>query len=392
MTKHIIGKMRKKTNFEFVSTYAKAKRMSAHAFEKHYQSLIKDPLTLHFQVSLGAFPSFFPIGHPLDLLLKDLLSKNAELNDLMQKLPERSLRPLVEKARRDELLATLALDGVKISEEDAFLSVHAGALLPSNDLNSLSFCYALMDDGVGYPLATLEDLRKLYDLSFRGALSKNERVDSDLFRQRALKSKEPTLQGEDIKYALKEALSILAMENLNVFAKLALFDFFLRYAHPFYRGNGRFARLEESFYLSEHISPYFCFFLSQGLQAGSSELLRAYALTFAPLNRGDMSAYANAYLSLLSKEYDRVIFDLRRKKEVAKHCIAQNLSCSLDKELSEYLAYASVYEGFGLSVYDMASFLEVSERSIIRFLSPLKEKGLLKIRTMGKTVYYSFKE
>jgi Fic family protein len=379
--------MRAKTHFEFVPTYLLAQKKSTRAFEKHF-SLIAQK-AIHFQLKIGDYPCFFYLSHPMELLLNDLLAKNAELSSLLAGLSPSSYEILLEKTMMNEGLASLHLDKVNGSLNDAFVIVHNDEAVPEAALTALLSSYVELYHGVKFPLSDIKDIRHLYDHLLRGALDKDERPSGTLFRNEEHPGEPCIAQEPEIKYALKEGLNILSMDGLSPYAKAALLDFVIRYAHPFQVGAGRLARFVTSSYLFDKISPLASFHIAQAIAKEEKNLSKAYKKTFDSDNRGDLSCYVYTYLSALSEEFDVLIYALRRKQRTYRDALAHD--DEVNAILKERLLSSAVYGVVGESIYDSASQNEVSIRTMTRYLNSFKEKKLLESDQIGKAIYYRYK-
>jgi Fic family protein len=253
----------------------------------------------------------------------------------------------------------------------------------------------LIADGVSFPLKELEDVRRLYDFLMRVSLNKVERPDTALFRNKPHVEDDIRLsfipKGDEIKYALKEALSIFDIPELNIFVKLALFDFFFEYAHPFNAKNNRMLRFVDSYYIHKNISAFYCFFLSQCEEKSLSPLKKAFRLSLNPRNRSDLTTFCNAFLAVLSAEYDERIYALRRQKQRVER-LQKRYTGLLEEPLLNFLVDGTAFLPCGVSAYDLASLGEVSSRTILRSLSEAKKKGLIVEHPLGKTIHYTLKD
>ena len=154
--------MKRKYSAQFVSTYTKAKSLSPHAFEKHYVSALKDPSTIHFQLKIGNYPCFYHQDSCQNLLVNDLMAKNAELNAILSSFSPLEMAWAREDGLVKEVLASLRIDDISVSEKEVFEAIHIfhGGL---GEAGALSSAYLLIDDGMEFPLKELEDIRHLYD-------------------------------------------------------------------------------------------------------------------------------------------------------------------------------------------------------------------------------------
>jgi Uncharacterized conserved protein len=385
--------MKRKYSAQFVSTYTKAKALSSRAFEKQYLRSIKDPSTLHFQLKIGAYPCFYYQDSCQNLLVNDLLAKNAELNSLLSSLTPLEFQWAQEDALVKEVRSSLSLDNIPCDFKSAFEAIHIfhGGL---GEVGALSSNYLLIADGVTFPLKELEDVRRLYDFLMRISLNKVERPDTALFRNKPHVEDDIRLsfiaKGDEIKYALKEALSIFELPDLNIFVKLALFDFFFEYAHPFNAKNNRMLRFIDSYYIHKQISKYYCFFLSQCEEESISTLKKSFRLCVDPRNRSDLTTFCNAFLAVLSSEYDQRIYALRRQKQSVES-LKKHYSGLIEEPLLSFLIDGTVFLPCGTSAYDLASLGEVSSRTILRALAEAKKKGFINENPLGKTIHYTLK-
>jgi hypothetical protein len=329
-----------------------------------------------------------------NLLVNDLMAKNAELNSLFFSLTPQEMQWAQESALIDEVCASLAMDHIPSPEKDAYEAIHIfhGG---SGEVGALSSSYLLIHDGVQFPLGELEDLRRLYDFLMRVSLNKFERPDTALFRMKPYGEKDIRLsyisEASDIKYALREALSILPLGNLNAFVKLALFNFFFEYSHPFDAGNNRMLRYLDSYLIHKEISPYFAFFLSQCERESLQSLIKGYRLTVSGRNRSDLTTFCNGFLDVLSHTYDEKIYALRREKQQV-YDLQKKYAGLFEEPLLNNLIDGTVFLPYGTSAYDLAALSEVSSRTILRALSPVKEKGFVVEKAVGKTIHYSLKD
>lgn len=389
----IISSMKRKYSAQFVSTYTKAKSLSPSAFEKHYLKAVKDPSTIHFQLKIGDYPCFYHQDSCQNLLVNDLMAKNAELNAILSSLSPLEMEWNQEDSLIKEVGASLQLDKIPSSFKEVFEAIHIfhGG---SGEVGALSSSYLLIQDGFRFPLNELEDVRHIYDFLMRISLNKIERPDTALFRMKPIVNDDERLSYIDeasaIKYALKEALSILPLDNLNIFVKLALFDFFFTYAHPFVEGNAKLLRFLDSYFIYQNISKSYAFSLSQCEQDSLTTLIKGYRLTLSPRNRSDLTTFCNAFLDVLSHEYDQLIYALRRKKQESLD-LRQAYEGKIGEPLLSHLIASTVYLPCGASAYDLASLGEVSSRTILRALAENKKKGFVLENPIGKTVHYTLK-
>ena len=385
--------MKRKYSAQFVSTYTKAKMLSPHAFEKHYVQALKDPHTLHFQLKIGEYPCFYYQDSCQNLLVNDLMAKNAELNAILSSFSSLEMAWARENGLIQEVLSSLRIDQLPASEKEVFEAIHIfhGGM---GEAGALSSGYLLIDDGVEFPLKELEDIRRLYDFLMRISLNKGERPDTALFRMKPHEENDERLafiaDRAEIKYALKEALSILSIDSLNPFVRLALFDFFFEYAHPFNSGNNRTLRYIDSYYIHKVISPYFAFYLSQCEEGSLSSLVKSFRLSVAPRNRSDLTTFCNAFLDILSHAYDERIYALRRQKQKV-YDLKKAYEGKIEEPLLGFLVDGTVFLPYGASVYDLAALAEVSSRTVLRSLSVYKKKNYIVEKAVGKTIHYSLK-
>lgn len=386
--------MKRKYSAQFVSTYTKAKSLSPSAFEKHYLKAVKDPSTIHFQLKINAYPCFYHQDSCQNLLVNDLMAKNAELNALLSSLTPLEMSWTQEESLIKEVSASLEIDQIPYSTKEVLEAIHifhGGA----GEVGALSSSYLLIQDGLRFPLNELEDVRHIYDFLMRVSLNKIERPDTALFRMKPIALGDERLsyieEAPSIKYAMKEALSILLLENLNVFVRLALFDFFFAYAHPFVEGNARLLRYLDSYFIYQNISPYYAFCLSQCEKESLTSLIKGYRLTLNPRNRSDLTTFCNAFLDVLSHGYDERIYALRRQKQHSLD-LRKKYEGVIGEPLLSHLIASTVYLPCGASAYDLASLGEVSTRTILRALAEEKKKGFIAENPVGKTIHYTLKD
>ena len=386
--------MKRKYPAQFVSTYAKAKSLSPRSFEAHYLQAIKDPSAVHFQLKIGSYPCFYHQDSRQDLLVKDLLAKNAELNAIFSALTPLEMQWAQEATIIQEISASLKLDQIPSSEKPLFEAVHIfrGGV---SEIGSLASSYLLISNGFRFPLDELSDIRHVYDFLMRASLVKAERPDTLLFRTKPIEANEERLtyleDASEIKYALKEALSILKLDNLNNFVKLALFDFFFVYAHPFVEGSGRLLRYLDSYFIAQNISKPYAFSLAQSETESLTNLVKSYRLSLSSRNRSDLATYCNAFLDALSQGYDERIYALRRQKQRSLD-LRKAYDGKIAEPLLTHLIASTVYLPCGASAYDLAALGEVSTRTVLRALSEDKKKGFVMENPVGKTIHYTLKD
>src|SRR5574344_568552 len=116
--------MKRKYYAQFVSTYTKAKSLSPSAFEKHYLKAVKDSSTIHFQLKIDTYPCFYHQDSCQNLLVNDLMAKNAELNALLSSLTPLEMSWTQEESLIKEVSASLEIDHIPYSAKEVFEAIH----------------------------------------------------------------------------------------------------------------------------------------------------------------------------------------------------------------------------------------------------------------------------
>jgi hypothetical protein len=333
---------------------------------------------VHFQLCINERPAIYLRSKPLELLINDLKSKNAELNSLFREIEPSLMSSYLEMMMVKEIEASLSFSKYEDKEDDIFFSLHEKRYSASKEVSSFCLAYSLLKEGVRCPLSSLEDVSNSYMRLFRGLLKEEEEPDGLYFRDSKIKGSDIDDE-QGIKYALKETLYFLSSPGLSIYEKCALLSFFTLYSKPFYKGNLSFSSYLSSSLLFNEAGPCSSFIVARSIKEHRRLIDEAYKDSISRSGYSDISIYVYFFLKALGESYSSAIMALRKKRAVDVK----------EDELGRLLSLASSYSLYGLSIRDLSKMLSLSSRSIIRHLSLYKEKGLLRIVKIQKALYYS---
>ena len=373
-------------------------------FEKVYEERFHSESAIHFPFSIGGHPSFFFYHADVLALLNRVKQLEKKATEIYESLPKAAREQYIKKCLIDEIQFTNEIEGVVSTRRD--INDILADLASSKKKDSRLFgivneYHALLEEGPGFEIQSPLDIRKLYDETLSLEISLNDPKDlpdGELFRKGpvALTRNEKTIHNglfpeEKIIEALEAALQVLNDPGLDLYLRTGIFHYLFGYIHPFYDGNGRMDRLLTSLTLQRSGLALLPYRLSAGIKERLSDYLEAFKQTNDPRNRGDITTFVFAYLSIILEAYEKTVVYASERK--------QNLD-SYQKRIDEMkepketrlvlsaLMQSALFSEFGLSRNQLCEQAKMSWNTILKYLAPLFEKGLVGKATFGRNQVY----
>ena len=160
--------------------------------------------------------------------------------------------------------------------------------------------------------------------------------------------------------------------------------FLFEYIHPFYDGNGRTGRYLLALWLSEPLSVLTSLSLSRVILENKTAYYRSFRDAEKDLMYGELTFFVTQMLEFVRTAQDDLEEDLTEKREalngaherLTRTCEEQRLS-----DVEYRVLYMLVQDGLfastpGVSLREVATYVELGKQTARKYVSALVEKGL----------------
>lgn len=302
---------------------------------------------IHLNFSIKDFPAFIC---PNDYIYKTMLlieRTDKEVNKLCQILPEAAINQLIQKSLIDEIVLTNKIEGVSSTRKEIGEVLSGLSRQNKNErFYGLVNKYNLLRKGEKINIRTCEDVRKIYDEILWEEIKngdKNDLPDGKIFRKGTVSVYSPTekeIHGglypeEKIISAMESALEFLWNEDVDILLRISVFHYLFGYIHPFYDGNGRVSRFISSYLLSGELNSLMGYRLSYTIREKLKEYYDAFKTCNDTRNKGDLTPFAEMFLSIICEAETNLCKSLNEKKKLLTyyHGLINSLPCSEDSDV-----------------------------------------------------------
>ena len=393
---------------EYESTIKLYFKMKPADFKVELENKLNSKDTLKLNVFINGNQVFFHYDSFIFNKLISVETKNVELNSIFNSLPLIAKNQYIRNTLVAEVKNTNELEGVFSSRKEIFELTEDLKKCKSDKIGSIVNKYMmLMNNKEEKEISSCRDIRNIYDELFdingKSLIADKDKPDGVYFRKNFVGVFDATgklvhkgVTGENtIIEITEEALAVLNNADINTFIKLAIFHYIFEYAHPYYDGNGRIGRYLISSVVKKEKSDIFAFRVSSGINARKNQYYKAFELTEDTRNYADIGTFVYEFLDIFEKEYIASIEYAQKKKsamdKLYKEYIDKGSYSKNEKSVLYLLIQTRVFSDFGVSISDISSITEVSERTIRRLISQFKQQNMLNEKKYGKTIYYNLK-
>lgn len=374
------------------------------AYEAVYEARKEEGITL--PVMIGEHEAFFTESAEI---LHDIIAisrMSGEISKIARELPETAVQQYMFRCLIDEVLLNNEIEGVYSTRKEInslIAGLEARTIGGSKRFVGMVEKYLLISRGEKIRLDTPQDVRHLYDESFRyeiAAEDSQDLPDGQIFRagpvdvidgtQRVLHH--GVMPEEAIIDMMEQALLILQDDSIDILIRIAVFHYLFGYIHPFYEGNGRMSRLISSYLLAGALHPLAGLRLSYEVRNDLSKYYKAFRTCNDPKNKGDLTPFIAVFISIIRSACEQLLDDLVWRQDALQRAEEQTAPLAANakmKELYGYLAEAALFSETGISTQDLLRLTGVTRATLKKRLLEVERRGLLATARFGHENYYS---
>lgn len=390
---------------EYISL-AKLAYSDRESYEQIYQERFNSQYTQHLDMKIGDWPAFFVVTPEIYTLMLSIQKTDKKILSVCHRLPGIAIEQFSKRCLIDEIMLTNGIEGVHSTrrEIDGVL-VELGKNNRRKRFYGLVQKYVMLQEGEDFPLATCQDIRKIYDdLVLKEVVEDDpqNKPDGKVFRKGPVDVTTATQkvihQGlypeEKIIAAMGKALDYLGDGSVELLHRICVFHYLLGYIHPFYDGNGRLNRFISSYMLGKELHPILGYRLSYTINQNISGYYKAYKVCNQPKNRGDLTPFVEMFLKIIEESIRQLLSALKERAAALTHYkqIAERLPNGTRESYSQLyfvLIQAELFSENGISTGELLEFMGVSRATLRRQLQEIEKAGLLKVSPCGHAKHYS---
>ena len=331
-------------------------------------------------------------------LIITLKTKVNELDLLINSFTDFTKKQIIQSFLLDEISSTNKIENIFSTKHDIYSIINNVSTSKNKKIISISNAYKHLLETKGQNITKIEDIRSLYDIILKDAISKEDVLDGKVFRKNpvfitnGIKNVHVgTINESNIMKFMEEFLSLYNSDN-ELFLKMILCHFIFEYVHPFYDGNGRLGRylFSNGLYLTSN--SYFSFLISSSFEHEKNKYYKAFKAANDQYEFGCLNNFVDMILEILIKQIDNNINKLKDDKEKIKELIYPFKMTKNEVKVFSLISEASIFSTFGVSSEEIIKETSISKRSLIYALNNFKSKNILSITKIGKYNYYKFQE
>lgn len=385
---------------------AKLAYSNRESYEQIYQERFNSQYAQHLDMKIGEWPAFFVATPEIYALMMSIEKTDKKILSVYYKLPGVAIRQFSRRCLIDEIMLTNGIEGVHSTrrEIDGVL-VELGKNNRRKRFDGLVQKYVMLQKREELPLATCQDIRKIYDdLVLKEVVEDDPKnmPDGKVFRKGPVNVTAPTQkvihQGlypeEEIIDAMGKALDYLGDGSAELLYRVCVFHYLLGYIHPFYDGNGRLNRFISSYMLGKELHPILGYRLSYTIKENIGGYYKAFKVCNQPKNRGDLTPFVEMFLKIIEESTQQLLGALEERADALGHYnkIVERLPNGTKESYSQLyfgLIQASLFSENGISTGELLEFMGVSRTTLRRQLQEIEKAGLLKVSLCGHAKHYS---
>lgn len=380
--------------------------ISKASYEQIYQERFDSLYAQHLDICIGDWPAFFVTTPKIFHLMLSIHKTDKQIRDLYHILPMVAINQFSRRCLIDEIVLTNGIEGVHSTrrEIDGVLA-ELGKNHRAKRFDGLIQKYVMLQKGEDIPLATCQDLRKVYDdLALKEVVADDPKnmPDGRVFRKGPVDVTTPTQKvihrglypEEKIIDTMSKALDYLGDSSADLLYRICVFHYLLGYIHPFYDGNGRLNRFISSYMLGKELHPILGYRLSYTIKENIGEYYKAFKVCNQPKNRGDLTPFVEMFLKIIEESTRQLLNALMERLNALDYYgkIVERLPSGTKKSyytLYFVLIQAELFSEKGISTKELLDVTKVSNATLRKQLQEIQATGLLKQSSHGHAKYYS---
>lgn len=271
-----------------------------------YQKRLTDENTCLLRLDPDAEPFFVCINNEIACLVERIWKVNSRLQQLIEKIPARSI--LLQSALYREIELSNEIEGIHSSRK---MLKEAAQKSSGRFFGQISQYGKILQDATPEFPCAIAEIREYYDeLLYKEIQMDNpdNLPDGKMFRKDPVfisdgfKNRHTGVTPEDkIESMLQSSLNWMRHHTVPDLVAIAVFHYIFGYIHPFYDGNGRLNRFLTTVFLANDLGPSASLLLSTALSRHRSDYYKAFEVCEDPLNHNELTYFVLFFLNCLSE-------------------------------------------------------------------------------------------
>ena len=374
------------------------------AYKSEYEKRFNDDDTVHLDIEISGNAAFLCQTKEMFGSIISIERTNTKIVNMCSVLPEKALIQYRTRCLTDEIVLTNNIEGVHSTRKEINEILSD---LSTKDRKKrfvgLVKKYVTLSQNEEIPLRTGRDIRKIYDDIFFDEISSsnpNNLPDGNIFRKSGVDVYSETQNiihsgvhpESEIISVMDKSLDFLATADCDILIRIAVFHYLFEYIHPFYDGNGRTDRFISSYLLSKELNSLIGYHISYTIKENINKYYDAFDTCNHPLNKGDLTPFAEMFLSLVDISMKQLYDEIKNKLDKFNFYgdLCPKLPNADHKDivtLYYVLIQAALFSEDGISQKELENFLNASYSSVRNKLSSIPADLLIK-NTRERHAYY----
>ncbi|WP_229676527.1 Fic family protein, partial [Streptococcus himalayensis] len=199
------------------------------------------------------------------MMMQNIILNSTKISDLATKLPEVAHKQFYQEHLYTAIISTNQIEGIHTTRKDIALAIEALHKKKNAKYVSTVRMYLDILNGDFLHIASIEEIREIYDKLTHGEIDREDEIDGKLFRKDTVSIVNnqsgkiehiPPGKEDKIIEMLQSWIDFINDENVPFLIKATLGHYFFENIHPFYDGNGRIGRYILANYLSRKLDPF----------------------------------------------------------------------------------------------------------------------------------------
>ena len=377
-------------------------------YDSLYEKRIKSENTKMLNLKINDNAAFYCLCPDIYDLSFKIMELDKKVQVIKASLPGVALNQFANKCLIDEIMLSNDIEGVYSTRKEIKIIVDEHTEEhPKKDRRFYGLVTKYLMLGRNkIELENCDDIRKIYDelvLPEIIAEDAEKAPDGRIFRKDLAEVTTATQKvihkglypEEKIIDYMDSSLKLLKDEDIPVLIRISIFHYLFGYIHPFYDGNGRTSRFISSYLLSDYFDDLIGFRLSYTIKENISEYYEAFRICNDAKNKGDVTPFIITFLNIIYKAFEKLYEALYDRKTLLDQTLKDIAKLELFEDdevllLCSYLVQAALFSKDGISKSELSVLLDVSETTLRKRLSIIKQKGFLTEKRVGQFKYFAF--
>lgn len=389
-------------------TYKELKKVfheNQQAYEGVYEARFTAETSVHVDISINGNPAFLTITPEIYEASLKAAKLDKEILAHLSYLPPEAIESYMDLCLIEEIVITNGIEGVRSTRKEIGEVLDG---LREKDRKGRFFGlvrkYLMLRSNQAVPLASCQDVRKLYDeLVLDEVIAENPKdaPDGDVFRKGPVSVVSPSQieihkgiePEEKLIEVMPKALELLGNDEVPPLARIAAFHFLFGYAHPFYNGNGRMNRFISSYMLSNEYESIVGLRLSYSIKSNIDRYYKSFETCEHSLNKGDMTPFVISFSKMVVSAMEDIRDSLKERQQTLQECtiLMRKLAAEVQGkdlyEISAQIVASTLYSPHGTTIAELGEMLGLSRQTMYERLKPLRSSGLLVYEKVGRKTY-----